>query len=170
MQAQTYAPRGAVITPARVIYQGHMAERAAPPTCLDHGRVFALEEAIRRELEPVDMPVTHHFSRGVYARELLIPAGTVATGKIHKFESLNVLLEGELLVLTDTGPKRVFPGHVEVSPPGTKRAVFAVTDCRWLTVHGTHSTDVEQIETEFIAQTEQEYLRFCQEQLQLKGK
>jgi len=165
MKQLNFAPVAAH-TPARVSFS------LAPPqaTCLDHARVFALEAAIARELEPVEMPVTNHFSHGVYARELLIPAGTVATGKIHKHESLNVLLEGELLVLTDAGPKRVLPGHMEVSPPGTKRAVFAVTDCRWLTVHGTHKTDVDEIEAEFIAQNEQEYLQFRREQLQLKGK
>lgn len=137
-------------------------------TCLDRARVFALEEAIRRDLQPVDMPVVDHFSHGVYGRELRIPAGTILTGKIHKFDNLNVLLEGEMLVLTDQGAKRVRAGHLEVSPPGTKRAALTLTDCRWLTVHGTYETDVDKIEAKFIAQTDQDYLAFC-EQLKLEG-
>lgn len=157
----------AVIVPARVRYQ--FGDAPAPATCLDRQRVVALEEAIRRDLVLVDMPVRHHFSRGVYARELLIPAGTVLTGKIHKFDSLNILLEGELLVLTDQGVKHVKAGHLEVSPPGTKRAAYALTDTRWLTVHGTHKTDVAEIEAEFIAQTEPEFLEFCRKQLETKG-
>jgi len=156
-----------VITPGAVTFSLPTAVRV--PTCLDHARVFALEAAIARELAPVEMPVQHHFSHGVYGRELSIPAGTVLTGKIHKFDSLNVLLEGELLVLTDQGVKHVKAGHLEVSPPGTKRAAYALTDTRWLTVHGTHETDVDQIEAKFIAQTEQEFLTFCDNQLKLKG-
>lgn len=166
MNQLNYAP-AAVIAPVGVSYC--LLARPAPATCLDRDRVFALEQAIRRDLAPVDMPVEHHFSHGVYARELLIPAGTVLTGKIHKFDSLNVLLEGELLVLTDQGVKHVRAGHMEVSPPGTKRAAYALTDTRWLTVHGTHETDVGRIEAEFIAQDEQEFLAFCDDQLKLEG-
>lgn len=166
MDKANFTP-GAVIAPVRVGYS--IGARPAPATCLDRHRVFALEEAIRRDLQPVEMPVQHHFSRGVYGRELFIPAGTVLTGKIHKFDSLNILLEGELLVLTDQGVKHVKAGHLEVSPPGTKRAAYALTDTRWLTVHGTHKTEIAEIEAEFIAQTEEEFLEFCREQLQLKG-
>jgi quercetin dioxygenase-like cupin family protein len=153
------------VAPARVTYS-----MPAPPaaTCLDRARVFALEEAIRRDLEPVEMPTADHFSHGVYGRELRIPTGTILTGKIHKFDNMNVLLEGEMLVLTDQGVKHVRAGHLEVSPPGTKRAALALTDCRWLTVHGTHETDVDAIEAKFIAQTDQEYLSFC-DQLKLEG-
>ena len=38
------------------------------------------------EHEQVEMPVTHHFSKDLYARELFIPAGTLLVGKIHKHE------------------------------------------------------------------------------------
>jgi quercetin dioxygenase-like cupin family protein len=107
----------------------------------------------------------------VYGRELFIPAGTTLTGKIHKFTNMNILLEGEMMVLTEHGPKHVRAGHVEVAPAGSKRAGYALTDCRWLNVHGTHETDVEMIESEFIAQDTQEFLTFCQaQQLKLEGK
>lgn len=163
----SYARQADTVMPACVTYS--ITRPRAAATCVDRGRVFALEEAIRRELPPVEMPTVDHFSHGVYGRELRIPAGTVLTGKIHKFENLNVLLEGEMIVLTDQGPQHVRAGHLVVSPPGTKRAAYALTDCRWLTVHGTHETDVDLIEAEFIAQTEQEYLAFS-EHLKLEGK
>lgn len=167
MTAANYAPRRAPIAPTRV---GFLARPAAAATCLDRDRVFELERAIARDLPPVEMPTQDHFSHGVYARELSIPAGTVLTGKIHKFENLNVLLEGELLVLTDQGVQHVKAGQVVVSPPGTKRAAYALTNTRWLTVHGTHKTDVDEIESEFIAQDEAEFLSFCADQLKLEGK
>lgn len=131
-------------------------------------KVFALEAAMR-ELPPVEMPVKNHFSHGVYGRELFIPAGTVLTGHIHKHTNMNILLEGEMSVSTESGIERVAAGFVVVSPPGTKRVAYAHTDCRWLTVHGTHEQDVDVIEREFIVHSEQEYLAFCESQKLLKG-
>lgn len=132
-------------------------------------QAFALEEAIRNELHLIDPDVAHHFSHGVYGRELRIPAGSVVVGHIHKFTNMNVLLEGEMDVQTNDGVKRVGPGFLIVSPPGTKRVAYAHTDCRWLTVHGTHETDIDKIEQQFIVHTEQEYLAFCESQQLLEG-
>jgi len=123
-------------------------------------KVFQAEE-VMRTMPQVEMPVVHHFSKGVYARELHIPAGTILTGKIHKYPQLNILSKGEISVLTEEGVKRVSaPFHI-VSPAGTKRIAYAHSDCVWTTVHGTEETDVDKIEAQFIAQTEVEYLDFC---------
>ena len=130
---------------------------------------LAAVEAIIREAPQTEMPVTNYFSEGVYGRELFIPAGTVLVGKIHKFSSLNVLVSGDIGVLTNDGVRRISPPFVEVSPPGTKRIAYAITDTRWLTVHGTHETDVAKIEQHFIAQDEQEFLEFCKSQQLLQG-
>ena len=133
-------------------------------------KVFALEEAMKNDknIELYELPVVHHFSQGVYGREMVIPKGTIVTGKIHKYTQLNILLCGELSVLTEDGVKRIKPPFVVVSPPGTKRVAYAHEDSRWLTVHGTYKTDVGEIEQEFIAQTEREYLEF-ENQLKLLG-
>src|SRR5262245_51133819 len=138
----------------------------SPTQPLDTGaamrrRVFALEHAIRRELPLVELPVRHHFSHGVYARELFIPKGTVITGKIHKFPQLNIMSQGELSVLTERGIERVKAPFTIVSPAGTKRVAYAHEDTVWTTIHGTDLTDVDEIEKVFIAQDEQEYIAFC---------
>ena len=127
----------------------------------DRTKVFALEEAIKRELPLLDLPVKHYFSQGVYARELFIPKGTVLTGKIHKYQQLNIMSQGDLSVLTEDGVKRVKAPFTIVSPPGTKRVAYAHEDTVWTTIHGTELTDVDEIESAFIAQSEQEYLTFC---------
>ena len=123
-------------------------------------KVFQLEE-LMLERPQLDLPVKHHFSQGVYGRELFIPAGTVLTGKIHKYPQLNILSQGEISVLTEEGVKRIkAPFHV-VSPAGTKRIAYAHTDCTWTTIHGTELNDVDEIEAHFIAQSEPEYVEFC---------
>ncbi len=121
------------------------------------------------EFEQFELPVTHHFSKGVYARELFIPAGTVLTGKIHKHENLNIITRGDISVATAEGVKRLKAGDVVVSPPGTKRVGYAHEDTIWITVHGTDETDVDVIEQQFIAQSYDEYLTYV-ETLKLEGK
>jgi len=131
-------------------------------------KVEAMEPLIL-ELPSVDLPVKHYFSKGVYARELFIPAGTVLTGKIHKYTNLNIMSQGELSVLTEDGVKRVKAPFTIVSPPGTKRIAYAHTDTIWTTIHGTDETDIDKIEIEFVAQSNAEYLAF-EEALRLEQK
>ena len=134
-------------------------------------KVFALEDRMKTgDFDLYELPVRHHFSQGVYGREMFIPKGTVVTGHIHKYTQLNVLICGELSVLTEDGVKRVRPPFVVVSPPGTKRVAYAHEDTIWLTIHGTEETDVDKIEEKFIAQTEQEYLSFVEQTKQLQEK
>lgn len=118
-------------------------------------------EAVMKTLPQVEMPVTHHFAEGVYGRELFIPKDTVLTGKIHKYSQLNVLVLGDISVLTESGVKRVRPPFILVSPAGTKRIAYAHEDTIWLTIHGTMETDIAKIESHFIAQNDAEYLEHC---------
>lgn len=123
-------------------------------------------EAVMRELPQLKLTPKHHFAKGTYGRELFIPKDACVTGKIHKYSQLNVLMSGDLSVLTEEGVIRVTPPFAIVSPPGTKRIVYAHEDSIWLTVHGTNETDLEKIEETFIAQSEAEYLAFCALQIE----
>lgn len=117
-------------------------------------------ESMMKQYEQLDLPVKHHFSQGVYARELLIPKGTLLTGQIHKYAQLNIMSKGDLSVLTEDGVKRVQAPFTIVSPPGTKRIAYAHEDCVWTTIHGTELKDVEKIEEHFIAKSDVAYLEF----------
>lgn len=129
-------------------------------------KVFAAEN-IMRKLPQVELKVIHHFSEGVYARELHIPAGVILTGEIHKFRNLNILSKGRIQVLTEDGMKEIEAPFTVVSPAGTKRIARALTDCVWTTIHGTDETDLDKIESHFIAKSEQEWLAYCGQQLEL---
>jgi hypothetical protein len=93
----------------------------------------------------------HHFAPGVYVRELRIPAGTVLTGKIHRYEIMNILVSGTIRVTTDRGIEELTGPMIFNSAAGSKKAGFALTDVVWLNVHPTESTDLEEIEDQFIA-------------------
>lgn len=147
--------------------------KAAPIT---REKVVLAEEVMRERGTPVEIPVTHHFAnrgteRGAYAREILIPAGTLLTGHIHKYEQINVLLEGDISVLVEDGTvKRIDrPGTVVVSPAGTKRIAYTHAETRWLTIHATRHADLRLIEGECIAKSEDEFQRFLDEQRLLEA-
>jgi len=122
--------------------------------------VFDIER-LMRQAPQVELKVKHYFSKGVYARELHIPAGVILTGEIHKFENLNILSQGKIEVLTEKGMQEVEAPFTIVSPAGTKRIARAITDCIWTTIHGTDENDLNIIEKTFIAKSEQEWLEFC---------
>ena len=122
--------------------------------------VFDMER-LMHQVPQVELKVKHYFSKGVYARELHIPAGVILTGEIHKFENLNILSQGKIEVLTEKGMQEVEAPFTIVSPSGTKRIARAITDCIWTTIHGTDENDLNIIEKTFIAKSEQEWLEFC---------
>lgn len=130
-------------------------------------KVHLLESELLKQPQ-VEMPVNHYFSQGVYARELTIPADTVLTGEIHKYQQLNILSKGDISVLTENGVIRVQAPFTIVSPPGTKRIAYAHTECVWTTIHGTEETNLEKIELHFIAKDELEYLEHCKK-LSIEG-
>ena len=76
----------------------------------------------------------HHFADGLVARTIMIPAGTVLTGAVHKAEHLNVCF-GDIDVMTDAGMQRLTGYHVIPSLPGTKRIGRTFADTLWTTVH-----------------------------------
>jgi len=118
-------------------------------------------DAVLATVPQVDMPVTHRFSRGVYCRELLIPKDTVLTGRIHKYSQINILLSGEISVLTEHGIQRLKAPQVFESPAGAKRAGYAHEDTRWLTICGTDTTDPDVLEDELTTRSYAEYDAWC---------
>ena len=106
-------------------------------------------EGYLKTLPQEELPLIHHFSKGVYARELHIPKGCMLTGKIHKFENLNILSKGDISILSQDGVMRVKAPFTVVSSPGVKRLAYAHEDCVWTTILGTDSKDHLQISEEF---------------------
>lgn len=103
------------------------------------------------------LPLRHTFAPGAYARQILIPAGSLVVGKIHKHAHLNLLMLGQAVVATEDGIQTYIAPYVFTSQPGTKRVVVAVHDVVWVTVHLTDSTDLARIEEEIIAPTYADY-------------
>jgi len=127
-------------------------------------KLYSLQAAAA-ELPEIECPLQHVFAPGAYARTIMIPAGTVIIGKIHKHQHLNVLSQGDVSVLTEGGGVEHLRGPITMSSlPGTKRAVYAHTDVVWTTIHLTSETDLDKIEVEVIAPTFSDYQQFIEDQ------
>jgi hypothetical protein len=101
---------------------------------------------------PIEIPLEHYFSKDLYGREIKIPAGALLVGKIHKFQCMNVLSEGEVSVLSIDGVKRFKAPFTFVSSPGAKRVIYAHQNSTWSTFHATSETDIDKLEKELIAE------------------
>ena len=93
----------------------------------------------------------HFFAPGIYARMMFIPAGGVVVGKIHRHETMNIICKGKIAILTEEGRVVVEGPCVINSSPGIKKAGYAVEDTWWINIHATEETDLDKIETHFIA-------------------
>lgn len=122
-------------------------------------KIFCLEETMAKIPgatfgDSPEMPLKHSFAEGVYVREIFIPKGHILTGKIHKHSHPNFLMSGEVIVVTEERGREHLKAPLSmISAPGTKRAVIALEDTTWITVHVTNETDLEKIEDYVIAKT-----------------
>lgn len=103
-------------------------------------------------------PVSHTFGDGICVREIFIPAGTLVVGAIHRYEHPNVLLKGEVIVITEQHGRQYLKAPLSmISPPGTKRAVYALTDVTWITFHKIDERDPERIRELIVVQSYEEF-------------
>jgi len=115
--------------------------------------------------DSVMCPLKHSFSDGIYVREIFIPKRTILTGKIHKHRHPNFLMSGLVDVVTEDGGHERLSGPCSImSPAGTKRALRAVTDLVWITVHHnpTNTQNLKVLEEIVIADTYKDYERFVE--------
>ncbi len=99
----------------------------------------------------IELPTQHYFSGDVYGRSVSQPAGVLVVGKVHRKEHFYIVCCGTVRITQGDGPAHEVTGPaVLVSKPGTKRAIFAVTDVTYMTVHRTEKTDLDEIEAELV--------------------
>lgn len=113
------------------------------------------------------MKVTHHWSYGIYGRELFLPKGVMIAGEIHKYPNMNIICQGDISIYIDGQIQRVQAPFIFVAPAGSKRIAHAHEDTVWFMPHRTDEVDLYKIENFFVAHTEEEYVKFIIEQQKL---
>ena len=130
-----------------------MQNKAELTTPVTREHILKLESAMLAMPQEIDWDdyTYHHFAHGVYLRELFMPQGTVVVGKIHRTEHITIIASGTVQITTDRGVEEITGPSVFVSAAGAKKAVYAITDATLMNPHPTDETDIDKIETAFIA-------------------
>lgn len=117
--------------------------------------IHSLEAKVRECADAFDtLDVMHHFTDGIYCRTVLMRAGEIIVGKIHKREHIVVVSAGRAQVISEEfGSKDIVAPMVFKSPPGVKRALLILEDMVWTTIHknSTNTEDMAILEDELIA-------------------
>lgn len=116
-------------------------------------------------LEPIDINspehLKHYFANGAYVREMALPANTAVVGRIHKHETINILLEGEITVVDESGARTDFKApHVFIAPAGNQKAALTKTPVRWLNSWACDTTDPDEAIDLLTCETMEEYNLF----------
>lgn len=122
--------------------------------------IGALEAICKAHPDSMDtLDVMHHFTDGIYCRTVLMRAGEVIVGKIHKLEHIVVVSAGRARVISEEfGAKEIVAPAVFKSPPGAKRALHILEDMVWTTIHTNKSNteDLSELEEQLIAKDYEE--------------
>jgi len=98
-----------------------------------------------------DLGTVHHFSDGLYAKEMHIPKGYVAGSHAHSYSHLSILSKGKVVVKTDEFVKEfTAPACIEIKA-GIHHMIEALEDAAWFCVHATDETDVNKIDEVLIS-------------------
>lgn len=127
-------------------------------------KLFVIEAALK-QMPQVEVPLRHCFGNKVYVREMTAPKGSILIGKMHKYKQVNIVIKGDISVLTEDGWRRLKSGDMFESPAGIKRAGFTHEDTVWTTICGTEETEVEKAEDELTIGSYQEFLQYKGNQL-----
>lgn len=133
---------------------------------INDDRIDQLELTMRENLAPVECPLIHRFTKGMYIREIFMPAGALITSKIHKTEHPFTISQGKVLVTIDGGEwVELSAPHTGITKPGTRRVLFIVEDCVWTTYHvraditGRESTYTEDVQNMIIESIEHKIIK-----------
>jgi quercetin dioxygenase-like cupin family protein len=98
----------------------------------------------------IDLRIKHHFSDGVYAKQMFLPKGAQAETHEHKYDHLSILASG-IAAVNIEGKVTIYTGPAAINiPAGKKHRVDALKDAVWFCVHATDETDIEKIDSVLI--------------------
>lgn len=91
--------------------------------------------------------IAHHFSGGVYCKEMLIPEDCEVQSHRHVFDHMSVLTRGSVIVELD-GIHTVYyaPSVIEIKAGSDHKITPVNGDAHWLCIHATDCTDEESID------------------------
>jgi len=100
-----------------------------------------------KALPQVECPLEHHFSDGIYLRQITMPAGIFVLGKKHKTRHLNVVLKGVVEIRTGENEVATITAPCTFeSFEGVQKTLHIIEECVWQTIH-LNPENIEDIPT-----------------------
>jgi len=94
----------------------------------------------------IDLNISHHFSDGLYARKMLLPAGHFAVTHAHEYDHLSILAAGRVTVEVDGEVQELrAPACINILA-GKHHEIIALEDAVWFCIHATDETDVDKLD------------------------
>ena len=94
----------------------------------------------------IDPEIRHHFSSGVYAKEMKMPADYLMLHHKHTFSHLSILASGSIELIVD-GEKKVIHAPACLTIEGNAHhGIKSLTDVVWYCIHATNCTDENEID------------------------
>ena len=101
---------------------------------------------VEKQLEDLGGDITHHFSDGLYAKEVFVPAGTAIMKHAHNFSHLSILAKGRIAVMKGDVIEIInAPTCIEIKA-NVIHGIQAMSDCVWFCIHATDETDPDKVD------------------------
>ena len=129
-------------------------------------RVSAIEdfEDATLDIEQADIPVEEYMHGGMYARKITIPANTVLTGQIYKFDHFEIMAYGDITVSDDRGnTKRLTGFNLIPANAGKKRIARTHEETVWITFHPFSGATGQEVQDMVTANSIEEFKAFQEE-------
>lgn len=108
-------------------------------TTIESRGVFERLEKGLFELEQIPdegYKLKEYRSGGMYCREITIPEGAFITGRIYKFDHVEIMLSGDITILSANGGKKRYQGNnVIEAKAGKRQGGLAHKETKWLTIN-----------------------------------
>ena len=105
-------------------------------------------EAEMANLPPVELPLEHFFTSGLYVRKIFMPANSFVVSMKHKTTHPFFILKGKVAVLKESSDggfeqEAIYHGgDMGITKPNTKRFLWNLEDTTWVTCHA-NPNDIE---------------------------
>ncbi len=94
----------------------------------------------------IDLQIRHHFSNGVYAKQMHLPKGHYAVSHKHAYSHMSILAVGVATVEIDGVETTYGPGSCIEIKAGAAHKITALEDVTWFCIHATNETDADNID------------------------
>lgn len=100
----------------------------------------------------VDLNEQHLFADGMYCRQVMMPAGSLVVGHVHKKQAINILASGVIWIKTrmEDDWVEVSAPFVNTTPGGMRKIIYVIEDAYFMNIFRTEETEMDKLYDELV--------------------